>query len=215
MLRRMAAAASVTTFIVGDRLPWPDDAPPREVLGPLDAGALYDANSRQDCLIRKISALGATVRGAVAKSPGDAVAIELSTGQRPAGTVEWVRGGEAGVAFKQPVDLLALINRSLISQPADRRTMPRIEIRCPVHLRWAGQWMPSTLRNISARGLQVQGAELPAADTFLSIAIEGLVVPAGEVVWRKDGLAGIELFEELSWTSLVPWIREMMRRGVQ
>jgi hypothetical protein len=47
------------------------------------------------------------------------------------------------------------------------------------------------------------------------VFVEGLVVPAGEIVWRKDKLAGIELFEELSWTSIVPWLREMMRKGTQ
>ncbi|QIK79166.1 PilZ domain-containing protein [Sphingomonas piscis] len=205
----------MTTFIVGDRLPWPDDVPPREALGPFDSGAIYDSSRRHDCVFRKISARGATVRGSLKTAPGASVSVELGTGQRPAATVEWVRGGEAGLAFKQPVDLLALINRSLIAQPAERRTMPRVEIRCPVHLRWAGHWEPATLRNISAKGLQVQGVGLPDADTFLTIAIEGLAVPAGEVVWRKDDLAGIELFEELSWTSLVPWIREMMKKGLQ
>jgi len=39
------------------------------------------------------------------------------------------------------------------------------------------------------------------------------VVPPGEVVWRKDNLAGVELFEELSWTSLMPWIREAARNS--
>jgi hypothetical protein len=42
--------------------------------------------------------------------------------------------------------------------------------------------------------------------------IDRLVVPAGEVVWRKGTLAGIELMDELSWTSLMPWIREVGRR---
>jgi hypothetical protein len=80
-------------------------------------------------------------------------------------------------------------------------------------LRWAGRCDAVTLRNISAKGLQLQGEELPARGTFLSVFVDGLVVPAGEVVWRKDDLAGVELFEEMSWTSLVPWIRSMMRKG--
>lgn len=211
----MAGTSSVTTFIVGDRLPWPDDSPPPSALGRLDSGAIYDGSSRRECLIRKISAHGATLRGALAKAAGDHVSVELGTGQRPAGTVAWVSGGEAGVYFHQPVDLLALINRSLISQPAERRSMPRVEIRCAAHLKWAGRCEFVSLRNISASGLQIQGQDLPAPDTFVSMFLDGLVLPAGEVVWRKDDLAGIELFEEVSWTSLVPWIRDRMRKGVQ
>jgi hypothetical protein len=72
--------------------------------------------------------------------------------------------------------------------------------------------VPAVLRNISARGLQLEGEILPLAGAYIAIQIEGLVVPPGEVVWRKDNLAGIELFEELSWTSLMPWIREMAGR---
>jgi hypothetical protein len=211
----MAGTSSVTTFIVGDRLPWPDDSPPPSALGRLDSGAIYDGLSRRECFIRKISAHGATLRGVLTKAAGAQVSVELGTGQRPAGTVAWVSGGEAGVYFHQPVDLLALINRSLINQPAERRSMPRVDIRCAAHVKWAGRCEFVTLRNISARGLQIQGKDLPEVDTFLSVLLEGLVVPAGEVVWRRDDLAGVELFEELSWTSLLPWIREMMRKDVQ
>jgi hypothetical protein len=53
---------------------------------------------------------------------------------------------------------------------------------------------------------------LPARDSFVSLFIDGLIVPAGEVVWRKGALAGIELMEELSWSSLMPWVRETGRR---
>jgi hypothetical protein len=211
----MTRTSSVTSYIVGDRLPWPDDSPASPSAGPFDAGAIYHGTSRRECSIAKISAHGATLRGAAARAAGDRVSVELGTGQRPAGTVAWVSGDEAGVYFHQPVDLLALINRSLIGQPAERRSMPRVEISCAAHLKWAGRCEFVTLRNISARGLQIAGEDLPAADTFVSVLLPGLAVPGGEIVWRNDGRAGIELFEELSWTSLLPWIRDMMRKGLQ
>jgi hypothetical protein len=47
----------------------------------------------------------------------------------------------------------------------------------------------------------------------VSVFVEGLNIPAGEVVWRRDKLAGIRVFEELSWTSIIPWIRQMIRNG--
>lgn len=215
----MAERSSVTTFIVGDRLPWSDDAPQPataalDAAAVYDSGAIYDSGARHDCFISRISALGATVRVQVRKAPGDQVAVELGTGQRPAGTISWVKGGEAGVSFNQPVDLLALINRSLISQPAERRRMPRVELRCAVHIKAGGVFDRVMLRNISANGMQLEGDDLPPRGSMVSVFIDGLVVPAGEVVWRKDNLAGVQLFEELSWTSIVPWIREMMRKGV-
>lgn len=208
----MAEARSVTTFVMENRLPWPEDGGSTEVDGPFDAGIVHDGGHRRECSIRRISALGATLRGEVARAPGEEVAIELANGQRPAGTVEWVSGGEAGVVFRQPVDMLALINRNLINQPTERRAMPRVELRCRLHVKWSGNLEAAMLRNISSGGLQIEGAMLPPQGTFISVFVEGLNVPAGEVVWRKGDLAGIELFEELNWSSLIPWIREVGRR---
>jgi hypothetical protein len=209
---RMAEASSVTTFVVGDRLPWPDDASVPQEIGPLDAAVLYDSGERQECSIRRISALGATLRGELAKAPGTEIAIELVTGQRPAGTVDWVKGGETGVRFSQPVDMLALINRKLVSQPIERRTMPRVEIRCDVYVKFAENVCPAIMRNISAGGLQLEGEDLPPRGTFVSVFVEGLNLSPGEVIWRRGNLAGIEVFEELSWTSIIPWIKIAMRK---
>jgi len=195
------------------RLPWPDDAPPADALGSLDSVALYEAGEPRLCAVRKISALGTTVRGGVTRGPGEEVAIELATGQRPAGTIDWVAGGEAGIRFKQPIDMLALLNRTLLAQPGERRTMPRVEIRCGVGMKWGASLAAATLRNISAHGLQLEGEDLPPRGTFVSLFIEGLIVPAGEVVWRKGALAGIELMEPLSWSSIMPWIRETSRKA--
>jgi hypothetical protein len=210
----MTSTASITTYLVEDRLPWPDDGNPTVVTGQFDTGAIYDSRSRYGCLLRKVSALGATVRAELTKSAGDRVALELGTGQRPAGTVAWVSGGDAGIRFDQPVDVLALINRSLVSQPAERRRMPRVELRCAAHVKFSGTFQLVMMRNISPNGVQIEGDDLPARGTFVSLFVEGLIVPAGEVVWRKDNLAGIELLDDLSWTSILPWIRQMLRNGV-
>ena len=108
--------------------------------------------------------------------------------------------------------VVALINRNLVSQPSERRAMPRIELRCGLYVKWAANLEPATLRNISSRGLQLEGEALPPRGTFVGLFVEGLNISAGEVVWRKDNLAGIELLEELSWTSIIPWIREIGRK---
>ena len=211
----MTEAASVTTFIMGARLPWPDDAPVIDERGPFEAGVIHEAGTRQDCSIRRISALGATLRGKLTKAAGEEIVVELATGQRHASVIDWVEGGETGIRFHSPVDVLALINRKLVSQTAERRAMPRVEIRCSAFVKKGEDFLPVMLRNISAGGLQVEGEGLPPQGTFVSIFIEGLVVPAGEIAWRKERLAGIELLEELSWSSIMPWIREQVRAGAQ
>jgi hypothetical protein len=208
----MADAPSITTVVVGDRLPWPEDAWAGDEKGPFDSGAITIAGSRQHCSIRKISALGVTVSSAVAPALGDRASIELATGQRAAGKVAWSGRNQVGVRFDGSIDVIALLNRKLVSQARERRTMPRLEVRCPVHVKCGGQFYLATLRNISARGLQIEGDELPASGAYVSAFVEGLNVPPGEVVWKRGSLAGIETVEELSWTSIIPWVREMVKR---
>jgi hypothetical protein len=181
--------------------------------GPFDAAVIYRGAERTECVIRKISALGVTVGSELVAAAGEKVAVELATGQRAAGTVDWAERRELGVRFDEAIDMIALLNRKLVSQTPERRTMPRLEVRCPVHVKCGEHFFPATMRNISARGLQLEGEELPAMGTYVSVFVEGLIVPPGEVVWRRDKLAGIEVFEELSWTSIIPWVRSVVRQS--
>lgn len=209
----MGDSPSVTTVVVGDRLPWPDDAPAVGEKGPFDAAAIYHSGVRRDCVIRKISALGATVGSDFAPALGDRVSIEIATGQRPAGKVAWTGRNELGVRFDDSIDVIALLNRQLVSQTRERRTMPRLEVRSTAHFKCGEHFRPAMLRNISSRGLQLEGDELPPVGTYLSVFIDGLNMPPGEVVWRRDNLAGVEIFEELSWTSIIPWVRSVVRKS--
>jgi hypothetical protein len=209
----MADAPSVTTFVVGDCLPWPDDSCARQERGPLDSGAITIGGSRQSCSIRKISALGVTIGCGLAPALGDRASIELANGQRAAGKIAWAGPNQLGVRFDETIDVLALLNRKLVSQDRERRTMPRLEVRCAVHVKCGGQISTATLRNISARGLQIEGDELPALGAYVSPFVDGLSIPAGEIVWKHGKLAGIEVFDELSWTSIIPWVRSLVRRS--
>ncbi|MES2119245.1 MAG: PilZ domain-containing protein [Pseudomonadota bacterium] len=209
----MSDALSVTTFVVDDRLPWPDDAPGLPEQGPFDPAVIHDSGGRQPCSIRKISPRGATLYAEMVRGPGESVSIELGNGKRSNGTVAWSRRGELGVSFKEPIDMVALLNRTLVSQPAERRTMPRVEVRCPLHVKCGAAMVRGALRNISAKGLQIEGEELPERESYVTVFIEGLNVPAGEIVWKRGNIAGIELFEEMSWTSVIPWVKNVVRKG--
>jgi hypothetical protein len=211
----MTDASSVTTVVVGDRLPWPDDPSDATAKGPFDSSAIYHSGVRRDCEIRKISALGVTVGSDLVPALGDRVSVELATGQRPAGKIAWSDNGELGVRFDDSIDVIALLNRKLVSQTPERRTMPRLEVRCLAHIKCGEHFLPAMLRNISSGGLQLEGSELPAVGTYVSVFVEGLTIPAGDVLWTRGELIGIELFEELSWTSIIPWVRNTVRKGAE
>lgn len=208
------ADTSVTTIVVGERLPWPDDATAACETGPFDAAAIYHSGVRRECEIRKISSLGVTIRSDLATALGERVAVELATGQRAPGKIAWTKHGEIGVRFEDSIDVIALLNRKLVSQMPERRTMPRLEVRCLAHVKSGQHFLPATLRNISTRGLQVEGNDLPPVGTYVSLFVDGLNMPAGEIVWRQNNLAGIEVLEELSWTSIIPWVRKVLRRDI-
>jgi hypothetical protein len=76
----MAEAPSVTTFVMEDRLPWPEQNIATGLGGPFDRGLIYDHGQARQCSIRSISALGATLCGEVMNAPGEEVALELATG---------------------------------------------------------------------------------------------------------------------------------------
>jgi len=207
----MPQTPSLTTFVVGDRLPWPESSVAGEQALPSDPAIVYQAGFAKPCTLRRISALGAIVRGELTNSPDECVALELETGQRPAGTIAWQDRDETGIAFKEPVNLVALITRKLVSQPVERRAVPRVELRCDAWIKDGDEFAAATLRNISARGLQLEGDSLPVAGATISLFVEGLNIPAGQIVWRKDNLAGVELQQDLSWASIIPWIRGLSR----
>jgi PilZ domain. len=211
----MTDTLSVTTVVVGDRLPWPDEPSAAAHEGPFDESAIYHSGVRHPCEIRKISALGATVASDLAPALGDRVLVDLATGQRPAGKVAWTDGSELGVRFDDSIDVIALLNRKLVSQSPDRRTMPRLEVRCLAHIKCGENFWPAMLRNISSGGVQLEGREMPATGAYVSVFVDGLNVPSGEVVWIKGELIGVELLEELSWTSIIPWVRSTIRKGAE
>ena len=209
----MTGALSVTTVVVGDRLPWPENPFESVDQGPFDESTMYHAGLRHRCEIRKISALGATVTSELAPALGDRVSIELATGQRPGGKIAWVDAGELGVRFDESIDLIALLNRKLVNQTPERRTMPRLEVRCLAHIKCGENFLPAMLRDISSGGVQLEGSEMPRVGSYVSIFVEGLAIPSGEVIWGQGDVVGVELIEELSWTSIIPWVRSTVRRA--
>lgn len=97
---------SLTSFVMEHRLPWGEgnSAAPAGA-GRFDQAVIIDAGHRKACNIRSVSSPGATLTGEIAMREGERLAIEFVTGQRPAATVEWVGGGEAGVRFEHPIDV--------------------------------------------------------------------------------------------------------------
>jgi hypothetical protein len=207
----MQQTAQATCYVLDPGPCWAEDEL-AHAEGPFEVATLVGAGGRYRCEVRRIAAGGAVLRTEARALAGEPAALELASGQRRSGRVEGASSDLIALAFDEPLDIVALINRNLISQPAERRSMPRVELRAPLHVKWAEHLVPATVRNISSAGLQVEGEDLPMQGTLASLFIEGINLPAAEVVWRRAGLAGFEFFEELSWASLIAWVREHGRK---
>jgi hypothetical protein len=107
---------------------------------------------------------------------------------------------------------MALITRQLVAQPADRRQMPRVEVRTAAWLREDERFIPATIRNISAGGLQLEGDSLPRPGERVQPFVEGIGLPEGEVIWHRGNLAGIRFDRELSWQAILPWLKGLGAR---
>lgn len=201
----MRFEAPVTTYVIQDRLPWPDDDVARVGQAHFLQARVHGRDGVRYCGIQRISSQGAAVNGEALGESGSAVAIELSSGQPCAATIDWARGREPGLRFNEPIDVIALINRNLVAQPKERRAVPRIELRAAAHLKWGEHLEGVVTRNISARGMHIEGTALPPIDTYCAVFVEGLTLPPCDFVWRRNGLAGLEFFEELSWASIIRW----------
>ena len=111
----MTQEPSVTTFVVGDQLPWPED-PRRRIEGPFDAGC-DPSLRRAPGMFDPQDLVAGRRRSGVDLAPalGDRVAIELATGQRPP---ERSRGPAEGARrpFDDPIDV-ARVAQPTAGQP--------------------------------------------------------------------------------------------------
>lgn len=202
--------ATATTFVLPPRLPWQDGTPAvPEPSEPLDPTVVHIGRAALESKIRDISQLGATLRGWLDVPLGAAVSLELGNGQRVEAIVAWRGEEDVGVRFTRPIDVMALITRVLVAQPADRRRMPRVEVRAAAWLKEGERFLSATIRNISAGGLQLEGDTLPAVGEPVQLFVEGLGIPSAEVLWRSDRLAGLRFAHDLSWQAILPWVKEL------
>ncbi|MDQ8755143.1 PilZ domain-containing protein [Sphingosinicella sp. LHD-64] len=173
----------------------------------LQPGSLIIGSIRQVCLIRKISAGGAVLHVDTPAEEGRRLELELETGEHLDGTIVWCRGSELGLRFDQPIDVLPILARALVSQPGERRRMPRVEVFCPALLETAGRTELITVRDLAQGGAKIDTPFPLDQDARIVITPEGLRPIEGSVRWVRGTVAGISFQPELAWQEMIPWLR--------
>lgn len=181
---------------------------PVEPCGAFDAAQLVGDTLRLPCAVRRISAAGATLVCTDAPPPGTAMALALAHGQSIPGTIHWREGDAAGFVFSTRIDVVGALARVLASQPAERRLMPRVELRQTICVRRGGTVALMKARNISQGGVGVEGAMPLHPGEAVQLTFDGLRPLDGAVAWAQRGQAGIAFAEALAWQTLMPWLRQ-------
>jgi hypothetical protein len=186
----------------------------REAHTAFDAALLIAPNAQYPCSLERLTAVGATLCITADLAAGDAVTLELNNGQGIGGRVDWIADGEAGIVFDQPIDVIGTIARNLAALPADRRHMPRVELRQTAAIRHAGRVEQGQTRNISQGGLCIEAALGLKRDDPVQLTLDGLRPLGGTVRWTRDKLAGIAFDEDLGWQTLMPWLRGVQQAAL-
>ena len=173
----------------------------------LQPGSVVVGSIRQVCLIRKISAGGAVLHADLPVEEGRRLELELDTGEHLDGSIAWRRGSELGLRFDEPVDVLTILARNLVSQPGERRRMPRVEVFCQARLDLESRSVLVTVRDVAQGGAKIEGPFDLNTDETVMLTPEGLRPITGAVRWVAGNVAGLIFDPELEWQELMPWFR--------
>lgn len=196
-----------TIYSLSGEVPPVDDVAEADTFG-LRAGALTVGSIRQVCSIRKLSAGGAIVQVDGPVTPGTRLELELMNGEQLGGTIAWQRSSEVCLRFDEPIDVFAVIAHDIVSQPGERRRMPRVELCVQALLETGSGTELVTTRDVSQGGAKLDIPTRLKVEEKVLITLDGLPPQQGVVRWSTDHVAGIAFLPELRWQELMVWLKE-------
>jgi len=200
-----------TIYSLAEEAPRASGLPERDDRTRLQAGAVGRGSLRDICFLRKVTPLGAVLCMETPPKVGELLDLELLTGDRLQGCVEWVDGSDVGLRFDKAADLFSLITRNLVHQPGDARRMPRIEVDCPAWLEAGSRREIVTVRSLSDGGARIETRAPLMPNQQIVLTLDGFRAAEGIVRWATGRTAGIAFAPELPWQELMPWLRGRQR----
>lgn len=176
-----------------------------------DAATLIGESSRLPCTIRKLSAAGAMLALDDEVVEAEGLRLELANGQSLEGRVSWTEEGTAGFLFETPIDVISTIARNLAALPAERRSVPRVELHQTICVRRGNQVEFTRSRNLSQGGCGFETDIALQVGDAVQINFDGLRPLDGVVKWSQGPLAGVSFDEDIPWQMLMPWLRQVQQ----
>lgn len=208
-MQAQAAAQSTTYSLAASAPAQPDRRGGERYLRLLRVGAIMIGERRELCLIRNISGGGMMIRAYSDIEVGSPILIELKQGDPVCGTVQWTEYGLTGVAFDQPIDVLALL-----TAPGDgpRPRLPRIEIDCTAWVRQEADLVRARVVNVSQGGVCFKSSAKLAVGGDVVVTLPGLTPAAGIVKWGEDEVYGVSFNRPWVLPELVAWLQEQQQQ---
>jgi hypothetical protein len=67
---------------------------------------------------------------------------------------------------------------------------PRFRVMLPARLRWDGDWVAGSVRNVSSHGLMLCSPQVPPPGSYVELCVGGETITA-RAVWADDQLCGL------------------------
>lgn len=146
---------------------------------------------------RNISDSGMRLEVSMPISLNDSLAIEVPPGRTLHGRVVWTNGNQCGVAFERTIDCVQLLSQSAERKEARSRS-PRLRSDIPARIAAEGAIIPTTIRNISQRGMLVTHSGQFRAGLHVQVLMNDGSERDALVQWAQDNFAGLFLLEPYS-----------------
>lgn len=164
------------------------------------------------CRLRKISARGMQLETAQALTPGQAVVIELRSGDHIPAKVVWAADGRAGIQLDCEIDIATTLR-----PPPDRSTergtlldrSPRFAMAIKGRLRGLGRATAVSVENLSQSGAQVTLAGDITLNGPITLDIAGLAPRRCSVRWRMGREVGVAFVEPIPYAVMSAWMGDM------
>lgn len=161
------------------------------------------------CVVRDISASGASIRSFHPIPAGARVALEFQSGPRHTADLIWERESEAGFQFHTAIE----VDHILSGYSDHPRRDLRFALDLPAKLHCAGRSFDVDLLNLSRQGGAIQCPIALSIDQPIRLETQGLPEIEARVRWRKDGRYGLVFHSTFSISNLALMIRNLHERS--
>ena len=158
------------------------------------------------CLIRNIGSGGMMLEIYAPLEPGVRVRVEPKVCDPIAGIVRWSQGGQAGIAFDDPIDVHAYLHTHNVLLPDQLPRCPRVTTAMRSRLRIGAVWHLVPLIDLSQGGAKVE-TDLPVElGQGVEIDIDGIGVLGAHVRWVRGERVGLVFTCPLRLALVAQWI---------